>query len=151
MVLKNFFYNFDEADDTTIVLPQCPDLPGYDIHKYFLNGSACTSVDLSQSACNTIGANAFFNCFYLRYLELPATLISIDSAGIRIGPTTSGEYEYGMVTYKFNSTTPPQIYTNSLCNTARIQAIIIPAGTKDAYASGTNWTQYLKYFVEVEA
>lgn len=151
VVLKDFFYNFDDADDTVIVLPQCPGIPeGYSIHKYFLKGSACTSVDLSQSACNIIDTNAIFECLYLTYLELPATLVSIDSAGIRIGPTKYNHYEYGMVTYKFNSTTPPQIFTNSLCDIARLKTIIIPAGTKNAYASGTNWSRYLDYLAEVE-
>lgn len=95
---------------------------------------ACPNLyDVNFSHITSIGANAFYNCLSLKYLDLPATLTSIGrSAFCYCGYNT---------TVICRAVTPPSI-TNDTFYGTNIAAIYVPAESVNAYKTATNWSTY---------
>lgn len=118
-----------------------------------------TEVSASDLAgISKIGSNAFDNCKSLTRITIPNSVTSIDNSAfygcssltsVIIGNGVTGiksstfsscgtTTESGTI-YTILATTPPTILSNTFSN-AKINKIIVPKGTLDAYKSATNWS-----------
>lgn len=98
------------------------------------------SVILPQNL-TTINGYVFQYCNALIQLTIPATVMSIGSSALQCGTTTN------KATFTFLGTTPPTIATSTF-DAARINKIIVPAGSGEAYKTATNWANFADFIEE---
>lgn len=84
-----------------------------------------------------IDYNVFESCTGLLNITIPASVKSVGNYAFR---QCSIDTELGG-TYTILATTPPTIQSTTFGN-AKINKIIVPKGTLDAYKSATNWSAY---------
>ena len=90
-----------------------------------------------------IDYNVFESCTGLLNITIPASVKSVGNYAFR---QCSIDTELGG-TYTILVTTPPTIQSATFGN-AKINKIIVPKGTLDAYKSATNWSAYADKMVE---
>ena len=106
------------------------------INKYtFYSCMALPSITLPDSV-TSIGSYAFYQCRQLKSITIPANVISIANNALQYA-----------VTITMLPTTPPTIQSSTF-SAARLNQIIVPAGTGDTYKAATNWANFADYIVE---
>ena len=125
-----------------------------------------TSVTIGSSVTN-IKAKAFNDCYNLTSVTIPDSVTSIDngvfedcrsltSITIPNRVTSIGHYalQIGKSTNKgtitFLRTTPPTIQTTTF-STSKLEKIIVPAGSGEAYRTATNWANLADFIEEAAA
>jgi len=87
------------------------------------------------STVETIGNNAFYNCYSLSTLTIPAAVTSIGT-----GAFSSC---YGLKEIHFLSTTPPTITnTNVFSNLPSDCIIYVPSASLNTYKTANYWSTY---------
>ena len=109
--------------------------------------TACTSLvnlKLSNNIVGTIGGSFTQQCTSLLNINIPVGVKSILGSAFANNGTST---EQG-TTYTFFPTTPPTIQSSTFYD-AKINKIIVPAGTSSAYKAATNWSALADYIEEV--
>lgn len=109
----------------------------------FYECASLTSVELPATLV-TIGEYSFSYCSNLTALTIPASVTTIGQNGLRIGESDK------KATITMLPTTPPTIGTSTF-STARLNKIIVPAGTGETYKAATNWAALADYIEEATA
>lgn len=104
-------------------------------------GCASLSSITMQEGVTLIDGNAFMGCNSLTEMTIPSTVTRIGAASMGIGSTTN------KATIRILSTAPANINTNTFDST-KLEKIIVPAGTGEAYKSATNWSVFADYIEE---
>lgn len=113
-------------------------------HTTFQSCSNLTQVRLSQNAqFTTLPYNAFQYCSKLKNLTIPSNITNINSSALDIGGTVPGD----KATITFLSTIPPTISTSTF-SAVKLEKIIVPAGSGEAYKTATNWANFADYIEE---
>lgn len=124
---------------TSITIPDGVTLIGW----YAFQGcSNLTNVTISDSV-TTIGGQAFSDCENLMNVIIGNGVQNIDSLAF----SSCGTATESGTTYMVLATTPPTIQSTTF-RQAKINKIIVPKGTLDAYKSATNWSAYADNMVE---
>lgn len=124
---------------TSITIPDGVTLIGW---YTFQDCSNLTNVTISDSV-TTIGGKTFSDCENLMNVIIGNGVQNIDSLAF----SSCGTATESGTTYMILATTPPTIQSNTFQN-AKINKIIVPNGTLDAYKSATNWSAYADNMVE---
>lgn len=104
--------------------------------------SALTSVSLGNGLTE-LSSGVFAMCSRLLNITIPANITSIKGWALEIGGTTAGN----KATFTFLSSTPPSIASNTFY-APKIEKIIVPAGSGEAYKTATNWANFADYIEE---
>lgn len=113
-------------------------------HTTFQSCSNLTQIRLSQNAqFTTLPYNTFQYCSKLKNLTIPSNITNINSSALDIGSTIPGD----KATFTFLGTTPPTISTSTF-SAAKLNKIIVPAGSGEAYKTATNWANFADYIEE---
>ena len=124
---------------TSITIPDGVTLIGW---YAFQDCSNLTNVTISDSV-TTIGGKAFSDCENLMNVIIGNGVQNIDSLAF----SSCGTATESGTTYMILATTPPTIQSITF-RQAKINKIIVPKGTLDAYKSATNWSTYADNMVE---
>lgn len=100
----------------------------------FSNCSALTSIIIPNSVTK-IGSSAFSGCRGLMSITIGTNVTNIEPS---VFEQCSTNTELGG-TYTILATTPPTLQSLSAFQNAKINKIIVPKGSGDAYKSATNW------------
>ena len=93
------------------------------------------------NSLTTIGDQVFNSCPVLPQLTIPQNVANIGNHALKCGTTTN------KATFTFLGTTPPTIYTYTF-DATKLNKIIVPAGSGEAYKSATNWANFADYIEE---
>lgn len=96
------------------------------------------------SSLTSIGEYVFSYCSILTSITIPAAVTKIGQNALRLGESDN------KATITMLSPTPPTIDTSTF-STARLNQIIVPAGSGAAYKSAANWSALAEYIVEATA
>ncbi|EOZ2853484.1 leucine-rich repeat protein [Listeria monocytogenes] len=102
--------------------------------------SSLKNITIGNSV-TSIGGWAICNCSSLTSITIPASVIQIGNWGVTIGSTTN------KATIIMLGEVPPTLTLN-LCETDKINQIIVPADCGNTYKSATNWSKYADIIVE---
>ena len=138
--LESFYFssNFDN----------CSSLKSVDINTISASGNAnsifssCYSLShVSINKVTTLETYAFYRCFSLKRLTIPATVTSIGSSAL------SGLSD--LEELKFEGSTPPTMYnTGSYGNLPTTCKILVPAGSLEAYTTAAKYPSPSTYTYE---
>lgn len=106
----------------------------------FYNCSSLTGVTIGNSV-ESIGYMAFAGCSNLMSITIPNSVTNIEGEALSIGTSTN------LATITFLSTVPPTISASTF-DTSRLNKIIVPAETREAYIGATNWADFADYIEE---
>ena len=104
-------------------------------------GCASLSSITMQEGVTLIDGNSFMGCNSLTEMTIPSTVTRIGAASVGIGSTTN------KATIRILSTEPANINTSTF-DTSKLEKIIVPAGTGEAYKAATNWSVFADYIEE---
>ncbi len=140
-IISNYaFYNCSSL--TSITIPNSVTSIGHDAFSYC---SSLTSITIPNSV-TSIGYYAFYYCSRLTSITIPNSVTSIGSHAFEDCSTNT---DLGG-TYTILAATPPTLSSTSTFQNAKINKIIVPKGTLDAYKSATNWSAYADKMVEAD-
>lgn len=97
-----------------------------------------------NSTLQELGNSVFNDCNSLTSITIPASVIEIGMSSLKIGSSTN------KATITMLSTTPPTMQISAF-DSSKLNQIIVPAGTGEAYRSATNWSRFADYIVEATA
>lgn len=124
---------------TSITIPDSvTSISGY----AFSSCRSLTSVTIGNSVMS-IGNQMFFSCNKLESILIGNSVASINSSAF----ANCGTATESGTTYTFLPTTPPTIQSSTFKNT-KINKIIVPIGTANAYKAATNWSALADYIEE---
>lgn len=133
-------YVFNNCNSlTSITIPNSVTSIG---HVAFAGCNSLTNITIPDSV-TSIAFNTFAGCSSLMSITIPNSVMSIASSAFANCSTNT---ELGG-TYTILATTPPTIQSSTFSK-AKINKIIVPKGTLDAYKSATNWAALADKMVE---
>lgn len=100
----------------------------------FMNCIKLTSAIIPNSI-TTLKSGIFYYCYHLANIIIPASITTLKSGVFRYCSTST---ELGG-TYTILATAPPTIQSDTFQD-AKINKIIVPAGTSATYKAATNWS-----------
>lgn len=134
-------YGFYDCDSlTSIEIPSGVTSIGDYAFAYCSNLKSVTL----PSSLTSIGEYVFSYCSILTSITIPASVTKIGQNALRLGESDN------KATITMLSPTPPTIDTSTF-STARLNQIIVPAGSGAAYKSAANWSALADYIVEAAA
>lgn len=124
-------YAFSEASLLSVKLPNALKIISSGVFR------SCILLESVQipNGVETIESMAFYGCGKLTSITIPSSVTKIDGYALQIGNSAN------KATITFLGTTPPTI-NSSTFEKNRIEKIIVPKGSLDAYKSATNWSKY---------
>lgn len=115
------------------------------IAKYALQDSRSLEIISVYSGITSIGEGAFYNCYKIDEIILPATITTIGSYAFATGSFAPFELT-------ITATTPPTIQVDTFSSTTKnyLTKIYVPAASLDAYKAATNWSVWANYMEAIE-
>lgn len=109
----------------------------------FENCADLTSATIGNGV-TSLGSATFYGCESLTSITIPDSVTSIGWGALQIG------LHNNKATITFLGTTPASLNASAF-DTSKLNKIIVPAGTREAYINATNWANFANYIEEAAA